>query len=504
MFQKIIISILLIFFSGCGKEKKINIVYILADDLGYGELGVYGQEIIETPNIDELAKKGMLFTDHYSGSPVCAPSRSVFLTGQHTGYTPIRGNDEWTERGDTWNYQAMFDDPSLEGQRPIPDSTITIAEVLKTAGYATGMVGKWGLGAPNTSGLPNNQGFDFFYGYNCQRQAHTLYPMHLWKNDKREILNNKNVAPHSNLPSGADPYDSKSYEDFELNDYAPELMHNEALGFIERNKKNPFFLYYASPLPHVPLQAPRYWVDHYRKIIGDEEPFVGKSYFPNQYPKASYAAMISYLDEQVGDIVKKLKEIGVYENTLIIFTSDNGPTFNGGTDTPYFNSAKPFKTEYGWAKCFVNEGGIRVPMIAHWPKMIKKEQRSNLISAFQDMMPTFCDIAGIKPPKNINGISLLPTLMGNKQNEIHEYLYWEFPSYNGQQAVRMKNWKAIRKNIFDGNMQIELYDLKSDLQEQNDISKSKPEIVNKITSIMQNSRTTPIYKKFKISELGDI
>ena len=504
MFQKIIISILLIFFSGCGNEKRVNIVYILADDLGYGELGVYGQEIIETPNIDELAKKGMLFTDHYSGSPVCAPSRSVFLTGQHTGYTPIRGNDEWTERGDTWNYQAMFDDPSLEGQRPIPDSTITIAEVLKTAGYATGMVGKWGLGAPNSSGLPNNQGFDFFYGYNCQRQAHTLYPMHLWKNDKREILNNKNVAPHSNLPSGADPYDSKSYEDFELNDYAPELMHNEALGFIERNKKNPFFLYYASPLPHVPLQAPRYWVDHYRKIIGDEEPFVGKSYFPNQYPKASYAAMISYLDEQVGDIVKKLKEIGVYENTLIIFTSDNGPTFNGGTDTPYFNSAKPFKTEYGWAKCFVNEGGIRVPMIAHWPKMIKKEQRSNLISAFQDMMPTFCDIAGIKPPKNINGISLLPTLMGNKQNEIHEYLYWEFPSYNGQQAVRMNNWKAIRKNIFDGNMQIELYDLKSDLQEQNDISKSKPEIVNKITSIMQNSRTTPIYKKFKMSELGDI
>ena len=189
--------------------------------------------------------------------------------------------------------------------------------------------------------------------------------MHLWKNDKREMLNNKNVAPHSNLPSDADPYDSKSYEDFELNDYAPELMHNEALAFIEKNKKNPFFLYYASPLPHVPLQAPRYWVNYYRKIIGDEEPFVGKSYFPNQYPKATYAAMISYLDEQVGDIVNKLKEVGVYENTLIIFTSDNGPTFNGGTDTPYFDSAKPFKTEYGWAKCFVNEGGIRVPMIAH-------------------------------------------------------------------------------------------------------------------------------------------
>ena len=337
---------------GCNQQpfnNKPNIIYILADDLGYGELGVYGQEIIETPHIDALANDGMLFTDHYSGSPVCAPSRSVFMTGQHTGHTPIRGNDEWKERGDTWNYQAMFDNPFLEGQRPIPDSTITIAEVLKSAGYSTGMVGKWGLGAPTTEGLPNKQGFDFFYGYNCQRQAHTLYPMHLWRNDERHLLSNKNVPPHVNLEDNADINDPLSYSDFELIDYAPELMHNEALNFIEKNQNNPFFLYYASPLPHVPLQAPKRWVDYYQSKIGSEEPYTGKSYFPNLTPRATYAAMISYLDEQVGDLIKKLKDIGQYENTLVIFTSDNGPTYAGGADTPFFDSAKPFKTEYGWA-----------------------------------------------------------------------------------------------------------------------------------------------------------
>ena len=252
--SNIVILIFTLNLFSCEKSNTPpNIIYILADDLGYGELGVYGQKIIETPHIDELANNGMIFTDHYSGSPVCAPSRSVFITGQHTGNTPIRGNDEWTERGDTWNYQAMFDDPSLEGQRPIPKNTITIAEVLKSAGYVTGMVGKWGLGAPNTEGTPNKQGFDFFYGYNCQRQAHTLFPMHLWRNEERDLLNNKNIPPHANLKEGSNPNDESSYVDFHLNDYAPELMHNEALNFIDDNKDSPFFLYYASPLPHLSL-----------------------------------------------------------------------------------------------------------------------------------------------------------------------------------------------------------------------------------------------------------
>ena len=389
-----------------------NIIYILADDLGYGELGVYGQTLIETPNIDALAKRGMRFTQHYTGAPVCAPARCVLLTGQHAGHAHVRGNDEWRERGEVWDYQAMFDNPFLEGQRPLPDSVVTVAEHLQSVGYATGSVGKWGLGAPTTEGVPNKQGFDFFYGYNCQRQAHTYYPMHLWKNEERVLLNNKFVKLHANFPEGADPNDPASYADFKLNDYAPELMHREALAFMEANQEGPFFLYYASPIPHVPLQAPQRWVEYYQEKLGEEEPFTGNSYFPDRTPRATYAAMISYLDEQVGDIVNKLKEMGVYENTLIIFSSDNGPTYTGGTDTPFFDSAKPFKTEYGWGKGFVHEGGIRVPMIASWEGHIKANSTSDHISAFYDVLPTLCEVGGIAPPDNTDGISFLPAPAG--------------------------------------------------------------------------------------------
>ena len=502
--SNIVILIFTLTLFSCEKSNTPpNIIYILADDLGYGELGVYGQKIIETPHIDELANNGMIFTDHYSGSPVCAPSRSVFITGQHTGNTPIRGNDEWTERGDTWNYQAMFDDPSLEGQRPIPKNTITIAEVLKSAGYVTGMVGKWGLGAPNTEGTPNKQGFDFFYGYNCQRQAHTLFPMHLWRNEERDLLKNKNIPPHANLKEGSNPNDESSYVNFHLNDYAPELMHNEALNFIDDNKDSPFFLYYASPLPHVPLQAPKKWINYYKRKFGDEKPYTGKSYFPSHSPRATYAAMISYLDEQVGDLIKKLKDINQLDNTLIIFTSDNGPTYTGGADTQYFDSAKPFKAELGWAKGFVNEGGIRVPMIASWPTKIKPGSKSNQISAFQDMMPTFCDIIGIDVPLNMDGISIKPTLLGNFQKVTHEYLYWEFPAYKGQQAVRMGKWKGIRKNIFEGNMSIELYDISLDKQEQNNVAMIYPKIVEKISQIMIESHSPSPIMRFKFPQLGD-
>ena len=235
-----------LFIVSCSdEENRPNIIYFLADDLGYGELGVFGQEIIETPHIDKLAKSGIIFSQHYSGSPVCAPSRSVLMTGQHSGHTYIRGNDEWKERGDVWNYEAVFKNPLLEGQRPLLDSIVTIAEILQSAGYKTGSVGKWGLGAPETDGIPNKQGFDFFYGYNCQRQAHTLYPMHLWKNKEKHLLENKMIPPHSGLINGDSPNDPSSYKDFTLSDYAPELMHREALQFIDRNNKVPFFLFYA-------------------------------------------------------------------------------------------------------------------------------------------------------------------------------------------------------------------------------------------------------------------
>ena len=264
---------------------KPNIIYILADDLGYGELGVYGQEKIETPNIDKLALEGMRFTQHYAGAPVCAPSRCVFLTGKHTGHAYIRGNDEMTERGDVWNFAAASNDPFLEGQRPLPAGTVTIGTTLQQAGYKTACIGKWGLGGPLTEGAPNKQGFDFFYGYNCQRQAHTYTPLHLWRNDKKITLNNELVAPRTKLDSTANPNDSASYSIFEQPDLSTIFMEKEALSFIERNKDQPFFMLFASPLPHVPLQAPEKWVKYYQEKFGSEKPYLGNKGFERTFVK---------------------------------------------------------------------------------------------------------------------------------------------------------------------------------------------------------------------------
>ncbi|MCB0854395.1 MAG: sulfatase-like hydrolase/transferase, partial [Bacteroidetes bacterium] len=301
----------------------------------------------------------------------------------------------------------------------------------------------------------------------------------------------------------ADPNDSNSYDDFRLNEYAPELMLKEALNFLEGNKNQPFFLYFASPLPHVPLQAPQKWVDYYRKKIGPEEPYTGKSYFPNQYPRATYAAMISYLDEQVGELVKKLKADGNYENTLIIFSSDNGPTYTGGADTEFFDSANPFKTTYGWAKGFVHEGGIRVPMIASWEGKIKAGSETDHISAFYDVMPTFCELAGLPKPMQSDGISFLPTLLGKQQDQTHEYLYWEFPAYKGQQALRMGKWKAIRRDILEGNLEIELYDLEADIQEGNNVADENPGIIAKVEEIFRNEHRPAAIERFRMAGLGD-
>ncbi|MBT4961124.1 MAG: sulfatase-like hydrolase/transferase, partial [Flavobacteriaceae bacterium] len=378
-FQIIFLSFLLLVNYACDfsvETQRPNIIYILADDLGYGEVGAFGQKVIETPNIDNLAKSGMIFTNHYSGAPVCAPARSVLLTGKHSGNTHIRANGEWSERGNVWSFKAMFEDPSLEGQRPLLDSIVTVAQVLHENGYKTGMVGKWGLGAPMTNSIPNKKGFDFFYGYNCQRQAHTYYPTHLWKNETRDVLNNYIVTKQEGL-GDLDPFKSESYSKYNQNDYAPTLMHNEALDFISRNEDSPFFLYYASPIPHLPLQAPTKWVEYYQKKFGKEIPYTGKSYYPNKTPRATYAAMISYLDEQVGELVEKLKEINQYENTLIIFTSDNGPTWVDHVDYKFFNSTGKFVNSRRTMKGSVSEGGIRVPMIASWPNKIKSGSKSN-------------------------------------------------------------------------------------------------------------------------------
>lgn len=485
------------------EPEKPNIIYFLADDLGYGEVGIYGQQKIQTPNMDALAQNGMLFTQHYSGAPVCAPARYMFLTGKHSGHSFIRGNDEWAERGDVWNYALASKDPSFEGQRPIPNNTITIGHQLQKAGYQTGLFGKWGLGAPETDGIPTRQGFDYFYGYNCQRQAHNLYPPHLWENTEKDILNNELIAPRTKLDSLADPYDETSYARYNQPDYAPERIHEKAINFISENKDSPFFMYYASPLPHLPLQAPKEYVDKYREIFGEEEPYIGnRGYFPNRYPRATYAAMIDYLDYQLGDLIAKLKELDIYDNTIIILSSDNGPTYTGGVDFDFFESSKPFANGYGRTKGYVYEGGVRVPLIASWPNKIKAGSSSDHISAFYDLMPTICDIAGVEPPQDIDGISFKSTLFGEEQKP-HEFLYWEFPSYKGQQAVRLGKWKGVRKNIFDGNLDIELYNLETDLLEQNNLADQNPEIVERIANIMIQEHEPSENERFKFKQLGD-
>lgn len=486
--------------AGFAKEKP-NIVYILADDLGYSEIGPYGQKLIETPNLDRLARDGMVFTQHYCGSPVSAPSRCVLLTGQHTGHAFVRGNHEWGERGEVWNFTKAVEDPGLEGQYPLPDSIRTLAEYLKEAGYTTGLVGKWGLGAPNSEGLPTRQGFDFFYGYVCQRQAHTYYPKHLWRNEEKVWLDNDLVVPGTKLDPGADPLDPASYRKFTQKQFSAELFIREAEGFIDRSKDRPFFLYFASTLPHLALQAPKEWIDKYVAKFGDEKPYVGKEgYFPARYPHATYAAMVSYLDYQVGELIKKLKETGEYENTLIIFSSDNGYAYNAGCDPAWFNSFAPFVTTYGWGKGFVHEGGIRVPMIAAWPGHIKSGSVSEHISVFYDVLPTLCEIAGIKPPAAADGISFLPELLGRKQKK-HEYLYWEFPEYNGQQAVRIGNWKALRLDMQKGNTDIQLFDLSVDTKEQNNLASAHPDLVKKALDIMKAEHRKAALERFYIKAL---
>lgn len=494
-----------VMISGCGENSQPgpNIILIVADDLGYGDTGPYGQTRIETPNIDRLAASGLRFTHHYAGSPVCAPSRCVLLTGMHTGHSQVRGNDEWPERGDVWNYRAMIANPELEGQRPLADSTVTIASLLQENGYITGAVGKWGLGAPYTGGSPLRQGFDFFYGYNCQRMAHTYYPTHLWRNNHREWLRNDTLAPHTGFDNGADPLNQASYDKFTLADYSPDLMFREILGFIDSCAGKPFFLYWATPIPHVALQAPAGWIKKYHEKFGDEDPYKGEEgYFPSRYPHATYAAMISYLDDQLGRLITHLKEKGLYDNTLIFFTSDNGPAWSAGTDPEWFESAAPFMGAAGYGKGSLHEGGIRVPLIASWPGVTEPGSITDHISAFQDFYPTLCEIAGLEIPGETDGISFLPTLRGGKQDK-HEYLYWEFPEYGGQQAVLIGNYKALRKGMHNGNDTFALYDLEKDPQETKDIAAEHPEIIKRANDIIRQEHRPSGNPRWRIPLIGE-
>ncbi|MEN8856442.1 MAG: arylsulfatase [Flavobacteriaceae bacterium] len=475
----LILSILLIPFSSCkfkkndtsstnylkktrasSNNKLPNIIFILADDLGYGDLSCYGQKKNSTPNIDKLATQGILFTQHYSGSTVCAPSRSSLMTGMHSGHTAIRGNKEIEP----------------EGQYPIPNATYTIAEMFKSKGYATGAFGKWGLGFPGSEGDPIQQGFDTFYGYNCQRLGHHYYPNYLWSNKDSIIL--------------------KGNEQMKKTVYSPTLIHQKTIEFIETNKDNPFFLYIPSIIPHAELAAPEEVLKNFRGKYPPEKTYKGVDggpyyrkgpYGSQKESHATFAAMISILDRQVGEIMDKVKALGLAKKTIIIFTSDNGPHQEGGADPNYFNS----NGELRGYKRDLYEGGIRIPLIVSWPGKIVANTKTDHISAFWDFFPTFSNIVETNIPENIDGISFLPTLyhQANKQ-KTHEYLYWEFHEKGGRQAVRKGNWKGVKYNVLkQPNTPLELYDLSNDLKEKNNLAKQYPEIIKEMESIMNKART---------------
>lgn len=448
-------------------EQPPNIVLIMADDLGYGDLGSYGQERIHTPNLDRLAREGMRFTQFYSGSTVCAPSRSVLMTGQHTGHTPIRGNKE---------IQPI-------GQAPLPASSRTVAEVLADAGYRTGAFGKWGLGGPGSEGMPSRQGFDTFFGYLGQRRAHFYYPEFLFRTGGERVpLEGNETAPNDFSGPGSGHPIKKAV-------YSHDRISEEALQFIEDNQDERFFLYVPSTIPHTSLQVPESSLQAYLNEEGEsifeETPHPeGEHYSPQEMPHATYAAMISRLDREVGRIMSKLKELGLDDNTLILFTSDNGPQQGGGgADAQFFNSAGSFRGDKG----ALYEGGIRVPLIAWWPGQVRAGTESDHIGYLGDFMATFADLANTSPPDSIDSISLLPTLLGHPaEQKKHDYLYWEFPP-SLTQAVRMGKWKAVRHPMLTGDIQ--LYNLQKDAGERSDVSDQRPEVVEEIRQITQKAHT---------------
>jgi arylsulfatase A len=449
----------LLLCAGSAEARKPNVVYIMADDLGYGDLGSYGQKIIKTPNLDRLAVEGMRFTDHYSGSTVCAPSRCVLMTGRHTGHCPIKSNGE-TNR-ETWPMGHM----GAAGQLPLPASEVTLAAMMKKAGYATGCIGKWGLGSRHSTGDPNTVGFDHFFGYYDQRDAHYYYIDFLWRNGEPvELKDNVKLQ----------------------NQYTPDLLVKEALGFIRDNKDKPFFLYLPFVTPHAELAVPEESMADYAGIK-ERKPWPNKK-FPYRVERKSYglynycekphqvfAAMVTRLDRDIGRVMALLKELGLDNDTVVFFTSDNGPHYEGGADPNFFDSNGPL---HGF-KRDLYDGGVRVPLIVRQPGKIKPGSVSGHVSAFWDVMPTVCEIAGVKAPANTDGISMAPTLFGGEQAK-HAYLFWDF---RGWKALRKGDWKLHLK----GNNRVELYNLKTDLGERKNLATERPEMVAELRELVKDA-----------------
>ncbi len=440
--------------------QKPNVIYILADDLGYGDLSCYGQKKFATPNIDSLAASGMKFTQHYAGSTVCAPSRSVLMTGLHTGHTPVRGN------------KAI----KPLGQFPLADSVYTLAELFKDDGYVTGAYGKWGLGSVFNEGDPETQGFDHFFGYYSQSLAHRYYPPFVWDDGKKDSLDNNNGR---------------------LNEYSADVINRKALNFIASNRDTSFFLYLPYTLPHAEIIVPEDSIlSCFKGKFDPENHFKGNDYFATDFDPtgycsqenghATFAAMVTHLDIYVGQIMDTLKKYGLEKNTIVIFTSDNGPHREGGADPDFFDSYGPLRG----VKRDLYEGGIRVPFIVSWPGKVATGSTSDHISYFGDMFATIADLLNRGKDQKTDGISLLPAMLNKAGQKEHDYLYWEFHEKNGKQAIRKGNWKAVRLGVQnDRNAQIELYDLSTDLQELHNVAGSHPDIIIEMKKLFDEAHT---------------
>lgn len=466
----VFVTISIIFSLNCFAQTKPNIIYIYADDMGYGELGAYGQTKIKTPNLDRMSAEGMRFTDHYSSAPVCAPARCMLLTGKHGGHTYIHGNYEL----------GGFADSLEGGQMPLPEGVFTVGKMMQQAGYKTAAIGKWGLGMANTTGSPIKQGFDYFYGYLDQKQAHNYYPTHLWENDHWDTLQNPVINVHKQIDSIKATVADFNY--YKGKEYAPAKLTEKALAFIDNNKNKPFFLYLPYTLPHLSLQAPDEWV---KKYIGqfNERPYYGQNgYASSLYPLSTYAAMISFLDAQVGLILEKIKALGLDENTLILFSSDNGATFNGGVNRQFFNSNGGLRGQ----KMDLYEGGIREPFIARWPGKITKGTTSAHPSVQFDLMATLAELLHQKTNAT-DGISFLPELMGKtKDQQKHPYIYFEYPENGGQLAIRMGNWKGVKLDVKKHpEKKWQLFNLQTDRNETTDISDKYPDLIKQFELIVK-------------------
>ncbi|MEZ6063734.1 MAG: arylsulfatase [Planctomycetaceae bacterium] len=460
--------------AGAANAETPNIVFILADDLGYRELGCFGQKLIKTPNLDRLASQGMKLTQHYCGNAVCAPSRCVLMTGKHPGHAFVRDNRSTPP----------------EGQQPIPDSEITLGELMQARGYKTGVFGKWGLGGPDSSGVPLNQGFDRFFGYLCQAHAHSYYPSFLRvDNGSIELQNNPPIPGHAGLAEGADPNDPRSYDPFKGTDYAPDRINAQVLDFIRSHSDEPFFCYYPTVIPHVALHVPDEELQPYLILGWNDPPFTRANggYTPHFTPRAAYAAMISRLDRYVGNVLNLLEELDLADNTLVVFSSDNGTThLDQEVDYTFFESVG----ELRGLKGSLYEGGIRVPTIVRWPGRVAAGSESSRISGFEDWLPTILESvdAADTVPADCDGISLLPTLLGQEQPE-RPFLYREFAGYGGQQIVRVGNWKAVRQNLNrrnqqDATVRTELYNIAEDIGEQHDVARQHPDVVARLEQTM--------------------